>query len=131
MDKGSQMDKDWTPQPFTIWSRSEMDKDWTPPTHDLERLQMDKDWTPQPSRFAILVRLRTAPNREGLGGPILGVQSLSIWKPLQIVKGWGVQPFSIWEQIGRQPNVNGTFCKQNLVTENQLAASWKGTPAKS
>ena len=72
MDKGSQMDKDWTPQPFTIWSRSEMDKDWTPPTHDLERPQMDKDWTPQPSRFAILVRLRTAPNREGLGGPILG-----------------------------------------------------------
>ena len=34
-------------------------------------------------------------------------------------------------EIGRQPNVNGTFYKQNLVTENQLSASWKGTPAKS
>ena len=33
--------------------------------------------------------------------------------------------------LERQPNVNGTFYKQNLVAENQLSDSWKGTAAKS
>ena len=65
------MDKDWTPQPFTIWSGSckrlhlppqpftiwsgsQMDKDWTPPTlHDLEWLPngqgLDPHTKPSPS----------------------------------------------------------------------------------
>ena len=52
-------------------------------------------------------------------------------------EGLVIQSLSFWgrkrgnPEIGRQPNVNGTFYKQNLVTENQLSASWKGTPAKS
>ena len=58
-----------------------------------------------------------------------GVPSLSFWD--HIMKGWGVQPLSLEPskegnpEIGRQPNVNGTFYKQNLVTENQLSDSWK------
>ena len=110
-----------------------------------------------------------APNREGLGGPILvhfgkplqivlgGSNPCPFGEPLQVVKGWGKSnpcPFGAplqvvkgWgggailvllgpgekgeNEIGRQPNVNGTFYKQNLVTENQLSACWKGIAAKS
>ena len=77
-----------------------------------------------------LVHLGEAPSREGLGG----VQPLSIWEPPPSREGLGgVQLFAwSWQnrgnEIGRQHNVNGTFSE---FGENQLSASWKGTPAKS
>ena len=47
-------DKDWTPQPFTIWSGSQTDEDGPPlqPFTIWSGSQMDKDWTP-PQPFTI------------------------------------------------------------------------------
>ena len=78
-------------------------------------------WQTAPNRAGlggpILVLLGSTPNRKGLGGPILillrshsescrvgGVLSLSIWEPLQIVKGWGgCNPFPGAGEMGATP----------------------------
>ena len=74
-----------------------------------------------------------------------GVPSLSFWGAPKIVKGLGgtilvllarrvggcnpcpwSRPNGGTPRSADSPNVNGTFCKQRLVAENQLSDSWRG-----
>ena len=85
-----QKDKDWTPQPFTIWrlfnpSRNQKDKDGTPLTlHDLDGSSKGEGWD-----FPTLHDLQWRPTGTRLGPP----------QPLaapQKDKDWTPQPFTIW-----------------------------------
>ena len=127
------------PQPLSIWTSREGLRGWRP-------AQVMKGWRPQPlsscleaasSRGAnpcsVVVLLETSPSRERLGGPnacpsggqpqvvsrrciwrppqvVKGWGALSIWRPPQVVKGWP-QPLSIW----RPPHVVKRWGPPTLV----------------